>query len=208
MKKISETQLYLTVIATVSMIASNILAAKQIRLLPGIITSGGTIVFPITYILSDVFSEVYGYRWSRITCYIAFMANLFISVLCQIAIVIPAPDYYQNQEAFATILGSTWRILFASLSAYFIGDFVNDKIFQIMKQKQGERGFCWRAILSSAAGEIIDGALFVIIAFAGTVPNSALISMIGWTPILKIIFEIIILPLTVAVVKKVRVLEQ
>ena len=128
-KKVSNLQLILTLTFVVCLLISNIVAAKQMLLPFGITMTGAVVVFPIVYVLSDVFSEVYGYKWSRITCYFGFIFNLLMVLIFSIVINSPAPDYWTNQEAFATVLGNTPRMLIASLSAFVIGDFINDKIF-------------------------------------------------------------------------------
>ena len=137
-KKVSNLQLILTLTFVVCLLISNIVAAKQMLLPFGITMTGAVVVFPIVYVLSDVFSEVYGYKWSRITCYFGFIFNLLMVLIFSIVINSPAPDYWTNQEAFATVLGNTPRMLIASLSAFVIGDFINDKIFDKMKKKHSE----------------------------------------------------------------------
>ena len=203
-KTISKTQTYLTVLYVTALIVSNIVAAKQFLMPFGITMTRAIIVFPITYILSDLFSEVYGYKWSRITCYLAFAMNVFMVLVFQAAISTPAPDYWTNQEAFATVLGNTPRILIASLAAFVIGDFVNDKVFSRMKAgHEGMRGFAWRAIASSFCGEIVDSAIFIPLAFIGQMPLHTLLIM-GITQVcLKVGYEIIIIPLTAYITRKV-----
>lgn len=169
----------------------------------GMATTGGAIIFPITYILSDLFSEAYGYRWSRITCYLAFAMSIIMVLSFQIAIAIPAPNYWVDQEAFKTILGSTPRILFASLIGYVVGDMMNDKVFRRMRGNQKNmKGFGVRAVLSSLVGECCDSSIFVMIAFAGTLPTKTLAIMAFTQVILKVGYEIVILPLTIYFTKK------
>jgi uncharacterized integral membrane protein (TIGR00697 family) len=129
-KKISLLQMILTLLFVVSLLISNIITSKQMLLPFGIVMTGAVVIFPITYILSDIFSEVYGYKWSRLTCYLAFIFNLFMVIIFTIVIKSPAPDYWLNQNAFEVVLGNTPRILFASLTAFMLGDFVNDKVFK------------------------------------------------------------------------------
>ena len=163
------------------------------------------LVFPIVYILSDLFSEVYGYKWSRLTCYLAFCMNLFMVVVFTLVINTPAPDYWQGQEAFQLVLGNTPRILFASLTAFVIGDFVNDKIFSKMKKSHPNdiKGFGWRAILSSFFGELVDSLIFLPLAFIGTMPIETLFTMTVLQVFIKTGYEVIILPFTRFIVKKV-----
>ena len=208
-KTISKTQAYLTVLYVTAFVVSNIVAAKQFLLPFGITMTGAVIVFPITYILSDLFSEVYGYKWSRITCYLGFAMNVFAVIVFQIAISTPAPDYWTNQEAFATVLGNTPRILIASLAAFVIGDFVNDKVFRHMKgENNSMKGFAWRAIASSFCGEIADSAIFIPLAFIGQMPAKTLVIMDITQVCLKVGYEIVIVPLTTYITKKVAAKEE
>lgn len=203
-KKISFTQCMLTVIFVTAMLISNVITAKQVLLPFGITMTGAVFIFPITYILSDVFSEVYGYKWSRVSCYFAFSMNLFMVIVFALVIKTPAPDYWTNQEAFATVLGSTPRVMGASLLAYVIGDLVNDKVFQKMKAKYQytTAGFGWRAIISSFLGELCDSMIFLPIAFIGEMPLATLAEMLVFQVLIKTGYEIIILPITTLIVKK------
>lgn len=204
-RKTTELQTILSVLFVTCLLLSNILAAKQFQLPFGITMTGAVLVFPITYILSDLFSEVYGYRWSRLTCYLAFAMNLFMTIVFAAAINTPAPDYWANQEAFQTVLGSTPRVLASSLLAYVIGDYANDKIFKRMKEKHPDsmKGFSTRAWLSSLCGETADSLIFIPMAFIGTMPAGTLVAM-GITQVgLKMLYETLILPLTRIITKKV-----
>ena len=171
--------------------------------------TGAVIVFPVTYILSDLFSEVYGYEWSRKTCYMAFAMNMLMVVFFEIAIHTPSPSYWTNQKAFQTVLGSTPRVLLASMLAFLFGDWANDKVFAKMKEKHLNemKGFGARAILSSLIGEMCDSLIFIPIAFMGTMPFETLIVM-GITQVsLKTLYEIIILPLTTYFTRKASIYE-
>jgi uncharacterized integral membrane protein (TIGR00697 family) len=209
-KNISNLQLTLTTLFVVSLLISNVITAKQVLLPFGITMTGAVFIFPITYILSDLFSEVYGYKWSRRTCYLAFAMNLFMVLVFTAVIKTPAPDYWQNQEAFATVLGSTPRILFASLFAFLVGDLVNDKVFKKFKDKHpnDHKGFSFRAILSSFCGELADSLIFLPIAFIGQMPLATLGVMAITQVTIKIAYEIIILPITKTIVKKVSTYER
>ena len=121
----------------------------------------------------------------------------------------PAPVWYQNTEAFNTVLGNTPRILLGSFSAFILGDWANDIVFAKMKEKhQSElKGFSFRAILSSLVGEIVDSLIFFPIAFAGSTPVSGLLNMMATSVLMKVGYEIIILPITNIVVRRVKVYE-
>lgn len=201
-QKISIMQASLTVLYVISLVISNIIVAKQFVMF-GITMTCAMIVFPITYILSDVFSEVYGYKWSRFSCYLAFAANILMVLSFELSIALPAADFWSNQEAFEAILGNSPRILIASVLAFVCGDFVNDKIFAKMKKKhKGElKGFGARAMLSSVCGQLADSAIFMPIAFIGVLSAKEILLM-GITEILlKSAYEFIILPLTHQIAK-------
>lgn len=204
-KNISKLQLILTVLFVVCLLVSNIVAGKQVLLPFNITMTGAVFIFPITYILSDLFSEVYGYKWSRFTCYLAFVMNLFMVLVFSLVIITPSPDYWTNQEAFQTVLGNTPRVLGASLLAFVVGDLVNDKVFARFKKKHpnDHKGFELRAILSSLCGELVDSAIFIPLAFIGQMPLQTLLIM-GVTQVsIKTAYEIVILPVTRMIVKKV-----
>lgn len=209
-ERISFLQVCLTIVFVTAMLISNVITAKQVLLPGGITMTGAVFIFPITYILSDVFSEVYGYKWSRITCYFAFAMNLFMVIVFSLVIQTPAPSYWTNQEAFATVLGSTPRVMGASLLAYVIGDLVNDRVFRKMKEKHSNelKGFGLRAIVSSFFGELCDSLVFLPIAFLGQMPLKTLATMTVCQVLIKTGYEIIILPLTTLVAKKASVYEK
>lgn len=202
-KMVSELQLGLTLLFVVALVVSNIITSKQVLLPFDITMTGAVFIFPITYILSDLVSEVYGYRWSRLTCYFGFAANLFAALVFSAVIQSPAPSYWQNQEAFQTVLGSTPRVLVASLLAFVIGDFVNDQIFARMKRKYPDsiKGFGARAIFSSLMGELVDSLVFLPLAFWGLMPVRTLVIMTLSQVVIKTGYELVILPFTTIAVK-------
>nr|DAI22191.1 MAG TPA: Putative vitamin uptake transporter [Caudoviricetes sp.] len=202
-KMVSELQLILTLVFVVALVVSNIITSKQVLLPFNITMTGAVFVFPITYILSDLVSEVYGYRWSRVTCYLGFAANLFAALVFSAVIQSPAPSYWQNQAAFQTVLGSTPRVLMASLLAFVLGDLVNDKIFAKMKRKYPDsiKGFGARAIFSSIMGELVDSLVFLPLAFWGLMPLQTLVIMTITQVVIKTGYELLILPFTTITVK-------
>jgi uncharacterized integral membrane protein (TIGR00697 family) len=196
----------LCILFITAMLASNIVAVKLISI-GTLIVPAAALVFPITYILSDVFSEVYGYKASRITAWYAFGANLLMVLAFKLAIIFPGAPFWgeENQKALEMTLDGTWRILIASLTAYMIGDFVNDVIFQKLKEKQGEKKFGARAIVSSVIGEGLDSIVFISIAFGGTEFFSWIAIVSQWG--VKILYEVILLPITIFSVKKIKRME-
>ena len=209
MKKTSELQTGLTVAFVACMLISNVITSRQIQFPFGITAGGGLFVFPVTYVLSDVFSECYGYRWSRITCYMAFAANLFMVLLFTLVLSLPAPSYWDGAEAFARVLGNTPRVLVGSLLGFVMGDWANDKVFRLMKSSHPDemRGFGARAIASSFVGEVVDSLFFFPIAFWGQMPAETLLVMAFVNIGLKLAYEVLILPATTSVAKHVNAYE-
>jgi uncharacterized integral membrane protein (TIGR00697 family) len=208
--KISTLQFILTLLFVVCLVISNIISAKQMLLPFDIVMPAAVIIFPITYVLSDLFSEVYGYKWSRITCYLGFAANLFAVIIFSLAIATPAPGYWMNQEAFEVVLGNTPRMLCASLLGFVVGDFINDRVFKAFKDKHpnDHRGFSFRAILSSFCGELCDSLIFLPIAFLGQMPLETLATMMVCQVLIKTAYEVIILPFTNMIVRAVSKYEK
>lgn len=207
--KVSFLQLVLTVIFVASLMISNIIVGKQIDVL-GFTVPSAVFIFPIIYILSDVFSEVYGYKWSRTTCYLAFCMNLLMVVVFTLVIMAPYPEYFGNQSAYEIVLGNTPKILLASSLGFIAGDFVNDRIFRALKRKHPDshEKFGYRAIVSSLFGEITDSLIFMPIAFIGVLPMEAILQMFVIQVSFKVIYEIIVLPINKCVVKKVSAHER
>lgn len=211
--KISETQTLLTIVFTVALVLSNIISGRTFNFFGNTMTSA-VIVFPITYILSDVFSQVYGYRWSRITCYIAFSCNLFaVAVFAIVASLPTLPWMEESANAFKVLLGGVSASTFASLIAYVVGDYMNDKVFQAMqkgKDRTNMKGFGYRAIFSSIVGELSDSFIYLPLAFCVFNPImtvAEVMQMIVIQVSLKVAYEIIVLPITTLVTKKVIKIE-
>ncbi len=203
-------QLLLSVIFTVAFLLSNIIVGKQISLPFGASTVGSVILFPLTYVLSDIFSEVYGYKWSRVTCYMAFAMNVFMVLMFELLLALHFPDSFTSQSAFEAVLGSVPRITAASLIAFVIGDFSNDRVFRAMKKHHlnENKGFAVRAILSSIVGECTDCLVFLPLAFIGTLPFKTLVSMGIAQILVKIVLESVLLPVTTVTVKAVQRAEE
>lgn len=206
-KPISILQVTLTVLFVSTLLISNIVSSRLFDFF-GFGMTGAVIIFPITYILSDIFSEVYGYKYSRFTCYLAFCINIIavgvFYIVTALPVIIPA-----QAEAFSTVLIGTFSCTLASFAAFVIGDFVNDKIFARMKRKhsglQNHKGFAARAILSSFAGELVDSCIYLPLAFLVLNPIMSVadvLTMIVLQVIIKTAYESMILPLTIFLTKK------
>ena len=185
------------------LLISNILATKILMFGP-CAAPAGVLIFPIAYILNDVITEVSGFKKARLIIWTGFAVNILAVVFFTLGIVIPGAPFWQNQEAFGTVLGNTPRIVVASLSAYLIGSFLNAFVMSRMKVLTKGKGFSGRAILSTLVGESADSILFISIAFAGVFPIGVLVTMIFTQAMIKTVYEILILPVTIWVVNLVK----
>ncbi len=181
------------------LIVSNITAIKLITVADFILPSA-IIIFPITYIIGDVLTEVYGYAKARRVIWLGFGANLFAVATFAVVGVLPAAGFWDAQEAYDTILGATPRILGASLVAYLVGEFSNAYVLSRLKVATEGR-FLWvRTIGSTVVGQGLDSAIFIVIAFSGILPVEALIMTIVVQATVKIGYEALATPLTYVVV--------
>lgn len=191
------------ILFTTCLLISNVLAVKIISIGPWA-APAGILVFPVTYILNDIIAEVWGYKKARLIIWSGFAMNLLAILLYLLAIHLPAAPFWQNQEAYSTVLGNTPRIVAASLSAYLTGSFLNAYVLSRMKIASQGKNFGWRAIASTLVGESADSFLFIIIAFAGIFTIGNLLWMIITQALLKTLYEILILPITALIVKKIK----
>ncbi len=192
---------FLLVVATMltSLLVSNVVASKVVQMGPFII-SGAEFIFPISYIVNDVLTEVYGYRRSRIVIWIGFGANLLMVLAIQGAIALPPAPFWEHQEAYATVLGATPRLLVASLCAYLVGEFINAYVLAKMKILTKGRWLWTRTIGSTFVGQMFDTAIFSIVAFWGVIPLRELGIMILTVWFIKTAYEAFATPLTYAIV--------
>lgn len=192
-----------SILFCVCLIAANVLETKQIAVGP-ISLTGGLIVFPVSYIINDCVCEVWGYRKARLLIWVGFAMNFFFVALGALCDMIPGTDYWQNDAGFHAIFGLAPRIAVASFIAFFIGSFVNAYVMSRMKIRDGGKRFSARAILSTIAGETCDSVIFFPLALAGVVPTEELPWLMLWQVVLKTVYEIIALPLTIRLVKALK----
>lgn len=177
-------------------IVSNIIAGKMWALTENIAFPASVILFPITYIMSDVFTEVYGFERTRRVIWAGFACNLIAVLGYVITIILPYPAYWFVQDAYAVVLGITPRLIIASLVAYLIGEFSNSIVMSKLKIKTGGKYLWVRTIGSSIIGEGLDCVIFILIAYAGIIPSDKLFSMIVFQYLFKVGFEVLCTPLT------------
>lgn len=196
-------QLVVMLVYVVAILISNIISSRQTLFFGMFELTGAVIIYPITYILSDVISEVFGYKWSRRTCYLAFGANIVLALIGYLICSLPSPEWWGDAAAFSTVLKAVPRITIASLISFVVGDWINDVIFSKMKGDKDHKGYGFRAILSSFFGVLFDSLIFIPLAFIGSMPINVLLNMIVLQVIVKICYEIVILPINTVVMKKI-----
>jgi uncharacterized integral membrane protein (TIGR00697 family) len=177
------------------LLISNIASTKIVDLGP-FTFDGGTLLFPISYIFGDILTEVYGYRRSRRVIWVGFACAALMAIVLAIVGALPAAEGWPHQEAYEAILGTTPRIVIASLIAYFAGEFSNSYTLARMKVFTRGRWLWTRTIGSTLVGEGVDTVLFVTIAFAGTLPWSLFWSIIISNYIFKVGLETLMTPVT------------
>jgi uncharacterized integral membrane protein (TIGR00697 family) len=207
----------LTIAFTVVLVVSNLVGPKicqigpfslwQFSLLHPLLVSGAQLLFPITYICGDVFTEVYGYAASRRAIWLGFFAMGLLSVMGQIAVALPAAPGWQNQQAFATVFGLVPRFAVASLVAYWAGEFTNS--YTLAKLKILTRGrFLWtRTIGSTVTGQFVDTFVVILIAFWGVESWRRILVMVASSYAIKVVYETLATPLTYLVVDQLKRIE-
>ena len=168
------------------------------------IFTAGDILFPITYILNDVFTEVYGFNKSKLIIWISFFCNLLMIIILKITILLPSSDSFVMQEELANILGSTPRILIASFIAFLAGNFANSIVMSKMKVKTEGKYLALRTIGSTLVGEGLDTLIFMPIVFINSLDLQTMMFLIIDTYILKVSLEIILMPITYKVIKLIK----
>lgn len=198
--------LLLTVLFCVCLIIANLVEIKTVSL--GIVTvTAGIAVFPLSYIINDCLVEVYGFRKARLVIWLGFFMNLLVTLLLQFAIMLPGSEDWSAQGAMETIYGNVPRILAASFLAFIGGSMANAWVMSRMKVKLGGKHFSVRAIVSTLWGEGVDSIIFFPIAFGGVLPLNVIIELIITQALLKTLYEILILPVTIRVVKRLKRIE-
>lgn len=192
-RQYSEIFVFISIIFVSCILISNILAAKIISIL-GISMTSGVLVFPISYVLGDVMTEIYGYEKTKKVIIYGFISNLLMVVVFYLAMKLPYPDYWQNQDAFITILSNTPRVLLASFIGYLLGGLSNAFIMEYIKNNSKIKFLWFRTILSTIVGEALDTTIFLTISFIGTMSGFNLISMIIYQSIFKIMYEVVLTP--------------
>ena len=205
--KVSVLFMLFSILFCVCLIAANVLETKQIAF-GSISSTGGLIVFPVSYIINDCVCEVWGYKKTRMLIWTGFAMNFFFVMLGAICDMIPGAPYWTNDEGFHAVFGLAPRIAFASFLAFICGSFVNAYVMSKMKLSSGGKNFSLRAVVSTIFGEAVDSIIFFPLALWGVVPTEELPWLMLWQVFLKTAYEVVVLPLTIRIVRYVKRHEQ
>lgn len=190
----------------VILLISNLVAAK-IVLIGGFTVSGALLLFPLTYIFGDIFTEVYGYSGSRRAIWIGFFASALMAVLAKIIVLLPAAPEFQHQAAYATVFDAVPRAVIGSLIAFWAGEFANSYVLAKMKVLTGGKYLWTRTVGSTIVGQAIDTAIVVTIIFAGVNDWATIGKLILNGYVAKVIYEAVMTPFTYLIVNKLKQLE-
>ncbi len=180
----------------VCLILANLLATKQIQFGPLNLTTG-VLVFPISYVVNDCITEVWGYRRAKLIIWTGFLMNFIFVLLAWIADLIPGAPYWTNQEGFHALFGLAPRVALASFAAFIVGSLLNAYVMSRMKVHDKGKRFSLRAIASTIVGEVSDSIIFFPIALGGIVPKENLLLMMVSQVVIKTLYEIVMLPATI-----------
>jgi uncharacterized integral membrane protein (TIGR00697 family) len=181
------------------LVISNIIAVKLV-MVGGLILPAAIVIFPVSYLLADVLTEVYGFRAARRVIWLGFFCNLLAVAAIYVGEYLPAAGFWPDQVAYDKILGATPRILAASFLAYLVGEFANTIIMSRLKVAMAGRHLWLRAIGSTLVGQGLDSAVFISIAFAGVMPTPILLGTIVTQWLVKSAYEALATPLTYGMV--------
>lgn len=193
----------LGIIFCVCLVAANLLETKVIQLGP-ISATAGLIVFPISYIINDCIAEVWGFRKARLIIWMGFIMNFMVVALGQLAVAFPAAPFWEGEAAFDFVFGLAPRVAAASLTAFLVGSFLNAFVMSRMKIASQGKNFSARAVVSTLVGESADSVIFFPLAFGGLMPVEELAKLMIVQIVLKTLYEIIILPVTIRVVNYIK----
>ena len=202
-EKVSVPFMLLGILFNVCLIAANLLETKVIQV-GSLTVTAGLLVFPISYIINDCIAEVWGFKKARLIIWSGFAMNFFVVSLGLIAVAIPAAPFWEGEEHFDFVFGMAPRIVAASLMAFLVGSFLNAYVMSKMKIASQGKNFSARAIWSTVVGETADSLIFFPVAFGGVIAWKELLIMMGIQIVLKSMYEVIILPVTIRVVKAIK----
>ena len=190
------------------LLCSNVIGAAKVATVWGFTFGAGVLFFPISYIFNDVLTEVYGYARARKVVWAGFGAIIFASFMSWVIVTLPPAMGWNDQKAYETVFGQTPRIVFASLTAFFVGEFANSYVLAKMKVRTNGRHLWMRTIGSTIVGEAVDSLVFYPVAFRGVWDNALVMQVMISNYIIKVAWEAVVTPVTYRVVGFLKRAEQ
>jgi uncharacterized integral membrane protein (TIGR00697 family) len=193
---------FVVVLVCSNLIGPAKIAQVELPVFGAVVFGAGVLFFPISYVFGDILTEVYGYARARKVIWAGFAALAFASIMAAVVVQLPPAPFWKHQQAYEIAFGNTWRIVLASMIAYFCGEFVNSYVLAKMKIVTGGRWLWTRTIGSTIAGEAVDSAIFYPLAFYGTgiIPDDKLPTVMLAQFVAKVAVEVVFTPVTYAVV--------
>ncbi|MET0553290.1 MAG: queuosine precursor transporter [Vicinamibacteria bacterium] len=182
------------------LLCANLIGASKVATLGGFTFGAGVLFFPISYVFGDVLTEVYGYARARKVVWAGFGAMIFASFMSVVILAFPPAAGWPHQAAFETVFGGTWRIVGASLVAYFSGEFCNSFVLAKLKVRTEGRFLWLRTIGSTVVGEAVDSLIFYPLAFLGIWSADLVLKVMLTNYALKVLWEVVMTPATYVVV--------
>ena len=182
------------------LLCTNLISVGKRVSIGGFVFGAGVLFFPISYLFGDILTEVYGYARSRKVVWAGFSALIFATIVTQSVLHLPADPTWQNQAAYETVFGGTWRIVVASMLGFFAGEFANSFTMSKLKLLTGGRWLWTRTIGSTVVGEAVDSLLFYPIAFLGLWRPDRVVQVMIANYLLKVGWEVLATPMTYKIV--------
>lgn len=182
------------------LLLSNLIGAAKLATVAGVTFGAGILFFPISYIIGDVLTEVYGFERARRVIWTGFAALIFMAVMSWIVVSLPPAQGWDGQTAYEAVFGGTWRIVLASITAFWAGEFVNSYVLARMKVATEGRHLWARTIGSTVVGQGIDSLIFYPIAFLGVWTTQQVVTVMVTNWLMKVAWEVVLTPATYAVV--------
>jgi len=190
------------------LLCSNVIGAAKVATVWGFTFGAGVLFFPISYIFNDVLTEVYGYARARKVVWAGFGAIVFASFMSWVIVTLPPAMGWNDQQAYETVFGQTPRIVFASLTAFFVGEFANSYVLAKMKVRTNGRHLWMRTIGSTIVGEAVDSMVFYPVAFLGVWDRNLVVQVMISNYIIKVAWEALVTPVTYKIVGFLKRAEQ
>ncbi len=186
------------------LLLSNLIGAAKLSTVGGFTFGAGILFFPLGYVLGDVLTEVYGYARARRCVWAGFAAMLFMALMSWVVVKLPPAEGWPDQKAYEAVFGNTWRIVFASLAAFWAGELANSFVLAKMKLLTQGRHLWMRTIGSTIVGQGVDSLLFYPLAFVGVWSNAQVLTVMVTNWLMKVTWEAVLTPLTYLVVNRLK----